>query len=68
MDQLISTLTQKTGLSEDKAHVAVDTVVNFLKSKLPGPVGGQLDKVLSGGEAGGGISERLGSILGKKSA
>lgn len=67
MDQLINTLTQKTGLSEDKARVAVDTVVNFLKSKLPGPVGGQLDNALSG-QAGSGISERLGGILGKKSA
>ena len=68
MDQLINTLTQKTGLSEDKARVAVDTVVNFLKSKLPGSVGGQLDNALSGGQAGSGISERLGGILGKKSA
>ncbi len=66
MDELVSTLTQKTGLPEDKARVAVDTVVNYLKSKLPASVAGQVDNALSG--EGSSISERLGGILGKKSA
>jgi hypothetical protein len=66
MNELINTLIQKTGLPEDKASVAVDTVVNYLKSKLPTPIASQLDSVVSG--EGGGLSERLGSVLGKKSA
>ncbi len=40
MDELINTLTQKTGLPEDKARVAVDTVVDYTKSKLPSSVAG----------------------------
>ncbi len=66
MDELVSTLTHKTGLPEDKARVAVDTVVNYLKSKLPASVAGQVDNALSG--EGSSIPERLGGILGKKSA
>jgi hypothetical protein len=66
MDELINTLVQKTGLPEDKARVAADTVINYLKSKLPAPVAGQLDSAVAG--EGGSISERLGGIFGKKSA
>ncbi len=66
MDELVTTLTEKTGLSEDKARVAADTVINYLKSKLPSSVAGQVDNALAGG--GSSVSERLGGILGKKSA
>lgn len=66
MNELINTLVQKTGLPEDKAGVAVDTVVNYLKTKLPAPIASQLDGVVSG--EGGGITERIGNVLGKKSA
>ncbi len=65
MDELVTTVSQKTGLPEDKARVAVDTVVNYIKSQLPSSVSGQLDNALAGGSS---ISERLGGILGKKSA
>ena len=67
MDELVNTIIQKTGLSEDKARVAAAAVVNYLKSKLPESVAGQVDKVLTG-EGGSSLSERLGGILGKKSA
>jgi hypothetical protein len=66
MEELVNTVSQKTGLPEDKARVAVDTIVNYLKTKLPASVAGQVDNALTG--EGGGIAERLGSILGKKSA
>lgn len=66
MDELVNTLSQKTGLPEDKARVAVETVVNYIKSKLPESVAGQVDSALTG--EGGSISERLGGIFGKKSA
>ena len=66
MDELINTLSQKTGLPADKARVAVDMVVNFLKAKLPASVAGQVDSALTG--EGSSISERLGGVLGKKSA
>lgn len=68
MDELVNTLSQKTGLSADKARVAVDTVVNYLKSKLPASVAGQVENALTGESSSSSISERLGGILGKKSA
>ena len=35
MDELVKQVTERTGLSEDKARAAVDTVVGFLKQRLP---------------------------------
>lgn len=40
MDELIKLVAQKTGLPQDKARVAVDTVINFLKKKLPPTIAG----------------------------
>lgn len=66
MNELVQQVTQRTGLSEDKAQMAVDTVVNFLKQRLPGPLSSQIDSALGGGS--GGISGAIGDVLGKKSA
>lgn len=67
MDELIKTLSEKTGLPEDKARMAADTVVNFIKSKLPSSVAGQVDGALSG-QGSSGIADKLGGIFGKKAA
>lgn len=67
MDELVKTLCDKTGLPEDKARTAADTVINFIKSKLPSSVSGQLDNALTG-QGSGSITDRLGGILGKKAA
>jgi hypothetical protein len=48
LDQLIATVSQKTGLPADKAHAAVDSVVSQLKTKLPAPVASHIDEVLAG--------------------
>lgn len=53
MDELINQVTQRTGLAPDKARTAVDTVLGFLKTRLPAPVASQLDGALSGGSGGG---------------
>ena len=67
MNELIKLVSKKTGLPEDKAKVAVQVVVDYLKKKLPAPVASQIDTVLKGG---GGIADSikggLGGILGKK--
>ncbi len=39
MEELVKLVVKKTGLSEDMAKQAVTTVVGFLKSKLPEPIG-----------------------------
>jgi hypothetical protein len=69
MEELINLVVAKTGLSESHARLAVDTVVSFLKSKLPAPLASQIDGLLAGGGAGldlGSIGGALGSLFDKK--
>ena len=63
MDELIKRITEKTGISEDQARSAVSTVTGFLKEKLPAPIAGQIDNVLSG--AGGAVTDKLGEAAAK---
>ncbi len=65
MDELVKLVAQKTGISEATARVAVETVVGYLKKKLPAPVASQLDAALSGGGAANAL-KGLSGILGKK--
>jgi hypothetical protein len=48
MNEIIQRLIDKTGMPEDKARIAVDTVVSFLKEKLPASFAGQLDGFMTG--------------------
>ena len=48
MEELINLIVAKTGISHDQAKTAIDVVVNFLKEKLPAPLAGQIDGLLSG--------------------
>ncbi len=66
MDELIKLVSQKTGLPADKAKLAVDTVINFLKGKLPPSVAGQLDGLLAGGKLPDDLTKGLGGLLGGK--
>lgn len=64
MDELVNQVVQKTGISQDQANQAVQTVIGFLKDRLPGPIGSQLDGVLSGQGGAGGIAGQAGQALG----
>ncbi|CAG0963891.1 hypothetical protein ANRL3_01060 [Anaerolineae bacterium] len=66
MDELVQVVAQKTGLSQDQARAAAQVVIDFLKSKLPAPVAGQIDSVLKGGGNVADMAKGLGGILGKK--
>jgi hypothetical protein len=68
MEELVKLVSQKTGISEDLARTAVRTVVDYLKQKLPPPVAGQVDSILSGGAAGGlgDVAKGLGGMLGNR--
>ena len=61
MNELVQLIQQKTGLSQDQAQQVVNTVIGFLKGKLPGPLAAGLDDVLgtsvSGAAAGGSSGE-----------
>lgn len=64
MNEIIQRLIDKTGMPEDTAATAVETVVDFLKEKLPSPVASQIDNLMSGGEGMAGKLGGLGSSLG----
>ncbi len=69
MDELVNLVSQKTGLSKDQSKAAVDTVIGYLKTRLPPPVAGQIDALLSGGDPSkglGDVAKGLGGLLGHK--
>ncbi len=66
MDELIALVVKKTGLSEDMAKVAVDTVIDFIKDQLPDSIAGRLDSILSGDNAMDTLTKGLGGFLGGK--
>jgi hypothetical protein len=69
MDDLIKLVMQKTGLSQEMAQTAVQTVLGYLKDRLPAPIAGQIDGLLGQGDEGtspGDIARGLGGLLGKK--
>lgn len=69
MDELIKQVSERSGISESQARTAVETVVGFIKERLPSPIAGQVDSVLnsSAGAVGTGIDavkDRAGDVLG----
>jgi hypothetical protein len=69
VDELVKLVTEKTGLSEEMARTVIDTVIGFLKQKLPAPVAGQIDGLLEGTSSTGGlggIAQGLDGLLGKR--
>jgi len=64
MDELVKLVAKKTGISNEQAKTAVETVIGFLKQKLPAPIAAQIDGVLAGGLPD--LSKGLGGVLGKK--
>jgi len=65
VDELIKQVVEKTGISESQARTAVETVVGFLKERLPAPVAGQVDGALGGAAgAAGGLAGKAGDVLG----
>ena len=63
--ELIRMVAERTGLSEDKARSAAETVIGYLKDKLPAPVSAQLDNITGGGSSGGGGSNGAGGGSGR---
>ena len=63
MDELVKLVSQKTGIPESTARQAVETVLDYLKDKLPAPIAAQVDNVVKGGGATA-LGKGLGGILG----
>ena len=49
MQEIIQSLQQKLGLDAGKSKQAVETVVNFIKSKLPESMHQHIDSAIRGG-------------------
>ena len=69
MDELIKQVTERSGISESQARTAVETVVGFLKERLPAPVAGHVDSAINSqaGNIGSGIdsiTDKAGDIMG----
>jgi nucleoid DNA-binding protein len=62
MEALIKMVVEKTGISQDQATSAVNTVVDFLKDKLPAGIGQHLDSFVNGESS---ASSGLGDITDK---
>ncbi len=48
MEELVKLVSQKAGITEQQAQTAVNTVLDFVKSKLPPQLASQVDGVVSG--------------------
>ncbi|MBA3241233.1 MAG: DUF2267 domain-containing protein [Acidobacteria bacterium] len=65
MDELIKQVTERAGISEAQARSAVETVMGFLKDRLPAPIAGQVDGLIGGASGAiGGIANTAGDVLG----
>lgn len=68
MRELIDLVSSKAHLESGAAETAVQTVLNYLKEKLPAPIASQIDSLVGGsrmpaqGDMGQGLGE--GNILG----
>ena len=64
-NEIVKMVAKKANLSEPIAQIAVDTVLNILKSKLPPAVGSALDSFLGSGSA---VSSKNSKTTSSKSA
>jgi hypothetical protein len=63
MDELVALVMKKTGLPKDTAQMAVKTVLDFLKKKLPPVAGSAIDTFLSGKGELAGAANLLGRLF-----
>jgi hypothetical protein len=66
MDEIVSLVMKKTGLPKETAQAAVKVVLDFLKKKLPAPVGASIDSFLGGKGEMAAAADMLGGLLGGK--
>jgi nucleoid DNA-binding protein len=69
MNELVNLIVKKTGIPAATAQTIVKLVVDYIKKKLPAPVGAQIDGLLSNEAAvqkAEGVIGNLAATLGKK--
>jgi len=68
MQELVSLVSEKTGISEDVAQQAVNIVLGYPKDRLPQPIASKLDSVAQGQSIGdmSDLAGQLGGLFGGK--
>ncbi|HYO90738.1 MAG TPA: HU family DNA-binding protein [Pyrinomonadaceae bacterium] len=65
MEELIKQVSERSGISEAQARKAVDTVMNYMRDKLPASVSGTIDNALGGGaNVAGDVADTAQNVLG----
>ncbi len=66
MNELVNIIVKKTGIPEATAQIIVRLVIDYLKKKLPAPVGSQIDALLSNDGNVKAAENLIGGLLSKK--
>ncbi len=64
MDELVDLVVKKTGIPRETARTAVEVVLDYLKKKLPAPVGSTIDGFLGGKGDIASAANLLGGLMG----
>ncbi|HEX8068321.1 MAG TPA: hypothetical protein VF546_00115 [Pyrinomonadaceae bacterium] len=69
MDELVKQVAERTGISEAQARTAVETVLGFVRGRLPASLAGQLDSLVGtgagvAGDVAGTAGDVAGNVLG----
>lgn len=66
MNELVALVVKKTGIPQATAQTIVKIVIDYIKKKLPAPVGAQIDGLLSNDQAVKKAEAMLGGLMAKK--
>ncbi len=66
MEELVKLVSQKAGIPEETAKTAVETVMGFIKERLPGPIAQQVEAALKDPGTLQQASGLIGGLLGGK--
>ncbi len=62
MEELVKLVSERTGLPPETAKLAVETVLGYVKDRLPGPIASQLEGVMGTAGSSGGTDDLLGGL------
>jgi uncharacterized protein (DUF2267 family) len=63
MKEVVNLVKEKTGIGEDQAQTAVNTVVQYIKDRMPPQIAGQIDSVLQGKDVSN-LGKNIGNVFG----
>jgi len=63
MEELVQQVSQRAGISEDQARIAVEAVADVLRDRIPAPYNKYVDSFLTG-DGGGGFGSMLSGMFG----